>query len=117
MLFRSNPFSGKSRMLIKESVPKFVKEEVIENSIVGQIHGGKPGKTVLMRADMDALPIQENTKNLCCDKLCVSKNDGISHACGHDSHTAMLLGEAKILNEHKDELNGNIVLCFERGEE
>lgn len=61
--------------------------------------------------------IQENTKNLCCDKLCVSKNDGISHACGHDSHTAMLLGEAKILNEHKDELNGNIVLCFERGEE
>ena len=91
--------------------------EVPDGGIVGQIHGGKPGKTVLMRADMDALPIQENTKNLCCDKLCVSKNDGISHACGHDSHTAMLLGEAKILNEHKDELNGNIVLCFERGEE
>ena len=49
--------------------------EVPDGGIVGQIHGGKPGKTVLMRADMDALPIQENTKNLCCDKLCVSKND------------------------------------------
>lgn len=91
--------------------------EVPDGGIVGQIHGGKPGKTVLMRADMDALPIQENPRNLTCDKLCVSKNDGISHACGHDSHTAMLLCEAKILNEHRDELNGNIVLCFERGEE
>ena len=65
--------------------------EVPDGGIVGQIHGGKPGKTVLMRADMDALPIQENTKNLCCDKLCVSKNDGISHACGHDSHTVLRL--------------------------
>lgn len=91
--------------------------EVPNGGIVGQIHGGKPGKTVLMRADMDALPILENTKNLSCDKVCVSKNCGVSHACGHDSHTAMLLTEAKILSEHKDELNGNIVLSFERGEE
>lgn len=91
--------------------------EVPDGGIVGQIHGGKPGKTVLMRADMDALPILENPRNLCCEKVCVSKNVGVSHACGHDSHTAMLLGEAKILSEHKAELNGNIVLCFERGEE
>lgn len=91
--------------------------EVPDGGIVGQIHGGKPGKTVLMRADVDALPIMESTRNLSCEKLCVSKNDGVSHACGHDAHVAMLLGEAKILNEHKDELNGNIVLCFERGEE
>lgn len=91
--------------------------EVPNGGIVGQIHGGKPGKTVLMRADMDALPIQENSRNLSCDKVCVSKNCGVSHACGHDSHTAMLLTEAKILSEHRAELNGNIVLCFERGEE
>ena len=91
--------------------------EVPDGGIVGQIHGGKPGKMVLMRADMDALPIQENSVNLTCNKLCVSGNPGVSHACGHDSHTAMLLGEAKILNAHRDEINGTIVLCFERGEE
>ncbi len=90
---------------------------VPDGGIVGQIHGGKPGKTVLMRADMDALPIQESTKNLCQEKACVSKVDGISHACGHDAHTAMLLAEARILSEHKDELNGDVVLCFEQGEE
>lgn len=91
--------------------------EVENGGIISQIHGGKPGKTVLLRADMDALPIQENTVNQTKEKACVSKIAGVSHACGHDAHTAMLLAEAKILNEHKDELRGNIVLCFERGEE
>lgn len=90
---------------------------VPDGGIVGLIHGGKPGKMVLMRADMDALPIQENTMNLVGEKVSVSKNAGVSHACGHDAHTAMLLTEAKILNEHKDELNGDVVLCFEQGEE
>ena len=90
---------------------------VPDGGIVGLIHGGKPGKMVLMRADMDALPILENPKNLVGDKVSVSKNTGVSHACGHDAHTAMLLAEAKILNEHKDELNGDVVLCFEQGEE
>lgn len=91
--------------------------KIPDGGIIGQIHGGKPGKTVLLRADMDALPIQENCKNLSKEKICVSKNPGVSHACGHDAHTAMLLTEAKILNEHKEELNGNVVLCFEQGEE
>lgn len=91
--------------------------EVEDGGIVGLIHGAKPGKTVLLRADMDALPIDESPKNLKKEKVCVSKNKGVSHACGHDAHTAMLLAEAKILNEHKDELNGTVVLCFERGEE
>ena len=90
--------------------------QIPDGGIIGQIHGGKPGKTVLLRADIDALPIPENPKNLCRDKICVSKNDGVSHACGHDAHTAMLLTEAKILNEHKDELNGSVILCFEQGE-
>lgn len=91
--------------------------EVEDGGIVGLIHGGEPGKTLLMRADVDALPIMENPKNLKGDKVCVSKNPGVSHACGHDAHAAMLLGEAKLLNAHKDELKGTIVLCFERGEE
>lgn len=90
---------------------------VPEGGIIGQIHGGKPGKTVLLRADMDALPIKESKTNLTKEKVCISKNDGVSHACGHDAHTAMLLAEAKILNENKEDLNGNIVLLFERGEE
>lgn len=90
---------------------------VPDGGIVGLIHGGKPGKMVLMRADMDALPIQENTENLAGKKACVSKIAGVSHACGHDAHTAMLLAEAKILNEIKGELNGDVVLCFEQGEE
>lgn len=90
---------------------------VPEGGIIGQIHGGKLGKTVLLRADMDALPIKESKTNLTKEKVCISKNDGISHACGHDAHTAMLLAEAKILNENKEDLNGNIVLLFERGEE
>lgn len=91
--------------------------EVPDGGIIGQIHGGKPGKTVLLRADVDALPIMESSRNLGHDKVCVSKNPGVCHACGHDAHTAMLLTEAKILNEHREELNGNVVLCFERGEE
>ena len=54
---------------------------------------------------MDALPIQgEQDKTLTKEKVCISKNDGISHACGHDAHTAMLLAEAKILNENKGRL-------------
>lgn len=91
--------------------------EVEDGGIVGLIHGSKPGKTLLLRADVDALPIMENPKNLTGDKVCVSKVPGVSHACGHDAHAAMLLGEAKILNAHKDELKGTVVLCFERGEE
>lgn len=109
---------GTLELIKKELDDMGIEYVVVPNGgIVGQIHGGKPGKTVLIRGDMDALPIQENTRNLTCEKLCVSQNPGVSHACGHDAHTAMLLTDAKILNEHKDEINGNIVLCFEQGEE
>ncbi|MEI3579375.1 MAG: M20/M25/M40 family metallo-hydrolase [Acutalibacteraceae bacterium] len=69
------------------------------------IYGGKavPGaKTVALRADIDALPVEETTK-----MLFASENPGATHACGHDNHMAMLLGAAKILCEVKDELEGN----------
>ncbi len=91
--------------------------QVPDGGIVGQIHGGRPGKTLLLRADVDALPIEENPENLCRKKVCVSKIPGVSHACGHDAHTAMLLAEARILSEHREELPGTVVLCFEQGEE
>lgn len=90
--------------------------EVPDGGILGFIRGGE-GKGVLLRADLDALPIEESPWNLRGPKVCVSKVPGVSHACGHDAHTAMLLTEARILFAHKDELPGSVVLLFERGEE
>ena len=79
---------------------------------VGTITGGKPGKTVMLRADIDALPIQENPGKSYC-----SVNPGVMHACGHDCHTAMLLGAARILQAHRDELRGTVKLIFQMAEE
>lgn len=82
------------------------------NGLVGTIYGGRnTGKTVMLRADIDALPIEEHA-----DVPFASKN-GKMHACGHDCHTAMLLGAAKILNEIKDKLNGDVKLLFQSAEE
>ncbi len=90
---------------------------VPHGGIFGTIDSGKPGWTVLMRADMDALPIEENPRNLVREKVCISKNPGVSHACGHDAHMAMLLTAAKILSAHKDEWEGKVLLMFEEAEE
>lgn len=84
-----------------------------ETGIVATIKGRNPEKkTVALRADIDALPIQE--KNDCSYRSSV---DGVMHACGHDAHTAMLLGVAKILNQMKDDFEGTIKLIFQPGEE
>lgn len=80
---------------------------------VGTIKGTRPGKTVMLRADIDALPIQEETGS----KSYCSQNPGVMHACGHDCHTAMLLAAAKILAAHKEELSGTVKLLFQMGEE
>lgn len=93
-------------------------EEVENGGIIGFIRGGKgPGAKIVLRADMDALPIEESTRNLVCEKKVVSNVKGVAHMCGHDAHTAMLLVSAKILNEMREELSGEILLLFERGEE
>ena len=84
-----------------------------ETGIVATIKGRNPEKkTVALRADIDALPIQE--KNDCSYKSAI---DGVMHACGHDAHTAMLLGAAKILNQMRDGFEGTIKLVFQPGEE
>lgn len=70
-----------------------------------------------MRADIDALPIKEDPVNMAKERVCISENEGIMHACGHDGHMAMLLTEAKILAQHKDEWEGKIVFMFEEAEE
>lgn len=81
------------------------------NAIVGLIKGSEEGKTIGLRADMDALPIEEETG------LDFASTNGKMHACGHDGHTAMLLGTAKVLNDNKDKLKGNVKLLFQPGEE
>lgn len=92
-------------------------QEIPNGGILGFIEGGKPGRTVLLRGDMDALPVQEPERNLKNVRVCRSKNDGVMHACGHDAHTSMLMVAGKILWENRAELTGNVILCFERGEE
>jgi hippurate hydrolase len=81
--------------------------------VVGLIKGKNPKKRIIaLRADMDALPIKEEN-----DIPYKSKNEGVMHACGHDVHTACLLGAAKILNELKDAWEGTVKLIFQPGEE
>lgn len=82
-----------------------------ESGLIALAGGRKPGKVFLLRADMDALPMKEES-----DITFVSEN-GNMHACGHDMHTAMLLGAAKLLKEHENEINGTVKLMFEPGEE
>jgi len=85
---------------------------VAGNGITGVLSGGHPGKTVALRADMDALPIHE--KNEVPYK---SKNEGVMHACGHDVHSTCLLGALQILNENRHEWSGKVQFIFQPGEE
>lgn len=80
--------------------------------IVGTIYGAKPGKTIALRADFDALPIKDEK-----DVPYKSKVDGVMHACGHDGHTATLLAVAKVLSENRHLLSGNVVLLHQHAEE
>lgn len=80
--------------------------------IVAIAGGKKPGRVFMIRADMDALPIQEEA-----DVAFPSENPGKMHACGHDMHTAMLLGAARLLKAHEDEINGTVKLMFQSAEE
>ena len=89
-----------------------VKSGIAKTGLLGTINGNQSGKTIALRADMDALPIQE-TSNVPYKSV----NKGVMHACGHDGHIAMLLGAASVLNQIRDKLNGTVKLIFQPAEE
>lgn len=93
---------------------------VAKTGIVGIIRGDKPGKVVALRADIDALPvIERNNLPFKSTKKTtfLGKNVGVMHACGHDTHIAILLGVAEILSKHKDKIKGTVKLIFQPAEE
>jgi hippurate hydrolase len=83
-----------------------------QTSVVADLDGGEPGPTVLLRADMDALPMPEDT-----GLDFASEHDGVMHSCGHDAHTAMLVGAARLLAGRRGELAGRVRFLFQPGEE
>jgi len=97
-----------------------VDTNIAHTGVVGFLKGAKPGPTVMLRADMDALPVTEKT-NLPFKSTIVTKymgeDVGVMHACGHDTHVAMLMGAAEVLAGVKSELRGNVMFVFQPAEE
>lgn len=89
-----------------------VRDQIGGTGVIGIIRGAHPGKTLLLRADMDALPIQEET-----GLACASCSPGKMHACGHDAHVTWLLGAAMLLKCMRRELHGTVKLLFQPSEE
>lgn len=116
--FHENPELSFEEFETADYIAKALEEMGVEvtrptkTGVVGIIKGGKPGKTVGLRADIDALPVMEETS-----LDFASKKAGVMHACGHDAHAASLLGAAKVLMAIKDEIKGTVKLIFQPGEE
>ena len=117
--FHRHPEPSRKEFRTSKKVEETLKELGVEvetgyynTGVVGLIRGNNEGRTLALRFDMDALEMDEET-NLPFS----SENDGVMHACGHDGHTAMGLGVAKVLMEMRDEINGNIKLIFQPAEE
>ena len=117
--FHENPeiseFEFNTSKVVKEELDKIGvpwKACGLETGVLATIKGAKPGKTILIRGDMDALTVQEDTGH-----SFASKNEGVMHACGHDCHTSMMLTAAHILNDMKSELCGTVKLAFQPAEE
>ncbi len=116
--FHANPEASmqevRTSQRIKEELDKMGVPYVsaANTGVIATIKGDNPGKSVALRADIDALTVCELNE---VDYK--SKVNGLMHACGHDGHAAMLLGAAKVLNESKDKINGTVKLLFQPGEE
>ncbi len=87
-------------------------ERILDTAVVGRLRGGKPGRTAALRADMDALPLTEET-----GAAFASEVPGVMHACGHDVHVAAALGAARLLADRREELPGSVVFLFQPDEE
>jgi amidohydrolase len=97
-----------------------VKTGVAKTGVVGILKGNKPGPVIALRADMDALPVVERVNLPFASKVMAEYNGqkvGVMHACGHDSHTAMLMGTAEVLSKMKNEIAGTVVFLFQPSEE
>jgi len=93
---------------------------VAHTGVVGVLKGGKPGPVVALRADMDGLPVTERVDIPFASKekaVYLDKDVGVMHACGHDTHTAMLMGAAEILAKQRDQIAGTVVFLFQPAEE
>ncbi len=90
--------------------------EIVESrrtsGIIAKLRGARPGPKLVLRAEMDALPLQEDG-----DREFKSESDGTMHACGHDGHVAMLAAAARQLSAHRDQLAGEVLFMFQPGEE
>lgn len=115
--FHQNPEIGMdvdntAKFVVEELIKMgYEPEEISRNGIMATAGGKKPGKTVLVRGDMDALPIKEDSD------LDYKSCNNYMHACGHDFHTSMLLGAAQLIKNHEDEINGTVKIMFQPGEE
>jgi len=113
-----NPEIGNKEFKTAELIEECLKshgietERILDTAVVGTLRGSREGKTVALRADMDALPVQETS-----GALFASKTDGMMHACGHDVHMAAALGAAIILSNNKDKINGTVKFFFQPDEE
>ncbi len=94
------------------SLPLDIVEHETTSGIVAVLEGGRPGPVTLLRADMDALPVTEET-----GLEFSSRHDGFMHACGHDLHTAMLVGAARLLSSMRSDVAGTVLFMFQPGEE
>jgi len=95
-----------------EALPLEIETHAKTSGVVATLRGARPGRSILLRADMDALPMPEDT-----DLPFKSKTPGAMHACGHDAHTAMLVGAARLLAARRADLRGSVVFMFQPGEE
>lgn len=113
-----HPETGRNELLTRDLIEKRLRgvgiqtRRIAGTGLVGTLIGALPGRCIALRADMDALPVQERT-----DLPYASEVPGVMHACGHDMHVAALLGAAKLLASHKDELRGSVRFFFQPDEE
>ena len=109
----------KTSAFIEEEIKKagLPYENAGDTGWIAILDTGKPGSRIALRADIDALLVPEEPNNLAGPRVVVSDDPHTSHACGHDAHTAMLLGAMRVLAEQRDNLTGVIYFCFEEGEE